>query len=73
MTFDLYWKRLTDATPGLRHPEGSMRIGVLSFREAIRRAYETGRADAQQDHQEPEPQPTSSMPEFFQDLFRKRP
>lgn len=49
MTFEAYWARLQNATPGLRRPEGSMRIGVLSFEQAIRRAYQQGRADALED------------------------
>jgi hypothetical protein len=70
MSFDAYWKRLTDATPGLRNHGGSMRIGVLAFREAIRRAYETGRADALDDASE---QQASSMPDWMQKLFGRRP
>ena len=70
MSFDLYWKRLVDATPGLRHRENSMRIGVLSFRDAVRRAYEAGRQDALEELQR---EHEAKMPGFMQRLFgRKR-
>lgn len=69
MSFDAYWKRLEDATPGLRRPEGSMRIGVLAFRAAIRRAYETGRQDALEELQDKN---ESSMPDWMQGLFGRR-
>lgn len=36
MTFDAYWQQLQDATPGLRRPEGTMRIGVLSSKAGPR-------------------------------------
>lgn len=67
MTFEAYWARLQDANPGLRRPEGSMRIRVQSFREAVRRAYQQGRQDAgEQTHREH----PSSMPDFLKGLFR---
>jgi len=66
MTFDAYWQQLQDATPGLRRPEGTMRIGVLSFKEAVRRACQRGRQDAdEQAHLEHH----DSIPDFFKGLL----
>lgn len=69
MTFDAYWQRLQNATPGLRDPEGTMTIRVETFHAVVRRAYEQGRADALEDVAE---QRTSSMPDFMKKLFGGR-
>jgi hypothetical protein len=69
MTFEAYWNRLAGATPGLRRHDGSMRLSVLSFQQAIRRAYEQGRADALEDAAE---RHHSSMPDFMRKLFGGR-
>ena len=69
MTFEAYWTRLQNATPGLRRHDGSMRISVTSFEQALRRAYEQGRADALEDAAE---RHHSSMPDCFKGLFGGR-
>lgn len=65
MSFDAYWKRLIDATPGLRDTGAVMRISVLNFRMAIRGAYETGRNDEAEAIAR---EARSLMPDFFKGL-----
>lgn len=48
MNFEDYWDRLARATPGLSQPTITMRIKVQTFRDAVRRAYQTGREDGYQ-------------------------
>jgi len=69
MTFEAYWSRLQNATPGLRDPEGTMSIRIATFREVVRRAYEQGRVDALEDAAD---RHTSSMPDFMKKLFGGR-
>ena len=69
MTFEAYWQRLQNATPGLRDPEGTMTIRVEKFRDVVRRAYEQGRLDTLEDACEKQ---ASSMPDFMKKLFGGR-
>ena len=66
MTFDEFWKALSERNPGLSALDGKMTMSVESFRRSMRQSFDRGEQHGRESAERRE-----QIKDMFGDLFRR--